>query len=315
MAFIEATDASGLRRPLAARLRAALLRLDQGPVERAVRRALGVLRSFSIQLPDGSAIAIDVEPLVGQADSGDLVSDTTDLLVAVGEARPRRTGLLIAVDEAQYLPTTEFGALIAAIHRTGQLDLPVVLVGAGLPQLPALAGEAKSYAERLFEFPEIGPLGREDAAAALALPAAEANVDFSDGALAMIVDASRGYPYFLQQWGSPVWNHAVRSPIDETDVARVGPLVREHLDRNFSGCASTRPTPKEKAYLRAMAGLGPGPHRSGDIAVALGVRVESVAPRRSGLIGKGMIYSPTHGDTAFTVPMFDDFLRRRLPEV
>jgi hypothetical protein len=193
------------------------------------------------------------------------------------------------------------------------LDLPVVLVGAGLPQLPGLAGDAKSYAERLFEFPEIGSLQRDDARAAIAIPANEADVDFDDEALDLIVEAAHGYPYFLQEWGSHAWNAASTSPITVDDVRAVTPMVLEHLDRNFFLVRFDRLTPAEKTYLRAMAELGPGPHRSGDIASKLGVKVESVAPRRSALINKGMIYSPAHGDTAFTVPLFDEFLRRAMP--
>jgi hypothetical protein len=182
-----------------------------------------------------------------------------------------------------------------------------------LPQLPGLAGDAKSYAERLFDFPEIGSLAPDDARAAVAIPAREAGVSYTEGALDAIVDAAHGYPYFLQEWGYHTWNAADASPITEQDVARVSPMVQAQLDHNFFLVRFDRLTPKEKEYLRAMAALGPGPHRSGDIAAALHVRVESVAPRRSALIQKGMIYSPAHGDTAFTVPLFDEFLHRAMP--
>ena len=273
-----------------------------------------MLKTFTAQLPYGTRLSIDVEALAGQADSGDLAEDVTDLLVAAGEAaQTRGTGLLLAIDEVQYLSDTELAALIMAIHRTTQLNLPVVLVGAGLPQLPGLAGDAKSYAERLFEFPEIGSLSEEDAKAAILIPAQDQDVEFSDDALQMILETTHGYPYFLQEWGYHLWNAAQASPITGDDVRRVHPLVVDHLDKNFFLVRFDRLTPKEKVYLRAMAELGPGPHRSGDVAAALGVRVESVAPRRSGLIAKGMIYSPAHGDTAFTVPLFDEFLHRAIP--
>ena len=273
-----------------------------------------MLKSFTLQLPDGTTIQLDPEPLIGEADSGHLDEDLTDLLVALGEAaRDRGRGILIAVDEVQYLSAVELSALIVAVHRTTQLDLPLVLVGAGLPQLPGLAGEARSYSERLFEFPEIGSLGDADASAVLSIPADAASVSFAVEALDEIVRASQGYPYFLQEWGSHVWNHASASPIPLDDVIAVRPLVLAALDRDFFRVRLDRLTPKEREYLRAMAELGPGPHRSGDIAARLGVRVESVAPRRSGLIRKGMIYSPAHGDTAFTVPLFDEFLRRVMP--
>ena|SRR3990172_2761391 len=314
VAFIEATDSGNFATVLAVRLRKILLELDRGGVSRHVVKALRVLRSFTLNLPDGSSIQLDPEPLLGEADSGRLDEDLTDLLVALGEAAgDRARGVLIAVDEVQYLSEEELSAAIVAIHRTTQLNLPLVLVGAGLPQLPALAGEARSYSERLFEFPEIGSLSDADARAALDIPAQSAGVSFSDDALDALVRESQGYPYFLQEWGYHAWNHALASPIPVDDVAAVRPLVLAALDRDFFRVRLDRLTPKEREYLRAMAEIGPGPHRSGDIAARLGVRVESVGPRRSGLIRKGMIYSPAHGDTAFTVPLFDEFMRRVMP--
>lgn len=310
-AFIEAPETGDFEHLLAARLRSILLELDRGSVSTAVKRALGTLKSFSYNLPDGTSIALNVDAIAGSADSGVLAEDTTDLFVAVGEAaKARRRGLLIAIDEVQYLAADELAALITAIHRTVQLGLPVILVGAGLPQLPGLAGNAKSYAERLFDFPEIGSLGDEDARAVLATPAEEHGVAFTRDALESLLEFTQGYPYFLQEWGYHVWNAAPASPITLDDVNLAARDVQRRLDENFFRVRMDRLTPAEKRYLAAMADLGPGPHRSGDIAAQLGVKVESVAPRRSGLIQKGMVYSPAHGDTAFTVPMFDDFLRR-----
>ena len=314
VAYIEAPETGDFRSLLAVRLRKILLDLDQGLGRRAVLRALRVLKSFSYQLPDGSSISLGVDPLAGQADSGMLADDVTDLLVAVGEAaKEERSGVLLAIDEVQYLAEAELAALITAIHRISQLDLPVVLVGAGLPQLPGLVGDAKSYAERLFDFPLIGSLDPQQAAEVLSLPAEELGVTYSDEALALVIDQTEGYPYFLQEWGYHLWNNATSNPISGDDARSVVPVVLDQLDRNFFRVRLDRLTPKEKEYVKAMADLGPGPHRSGDIATRLGVRVESVAPRRSGLIGKGMIYSPAHGDTAFTVPLFDKFLHRVMP--
>lgn len=310
--FIEASETSDFPRLLAIRLRKVLLELKRSGFRGAVNKALGALRSFTFRFPDGTSIALGVEPLLGEADSGELSEDLTDVLVSVGKAaRECATGVMIAVDEVQCLSSEELGALIAGIHRTTQLELPVVLVGAGLPQLPGLAGEARSYAERLFEFPEITSLTSGQAAEALVVPARELGVDFSPSAVDLIVDESRGYPYFLQEWGYHVWNGSPGSPVSRDDVVSVKEDVISTLDNNFFLVRMDRLTPKEREYLRAMAALGPGPHRSGDIAARLGVKVESVAPRRSTLIAKGMIYSPAHGDTAFTVPLFDDFLRRR----
>lgn len=309
--FIEAPESGDFKRLLATRLRSTLLELDEGPVSRAVKRALGTLKSFTYSLPDGGAISLNVDAIAGSADSGVLAEDTTDLLVATGEAaKDRKTGLLLAIDEVQYLAAEELGALISAIHRTVQLSLPVILVGAGLPQLPGLAGNAKSYAERLFDFPHVGSLDDPDARAVLVLPAEAQGVAFTDDALDMLLDLTQGYPYFLQEWGYHVWNASPKSPITLDDVRLAAPDVQRQLDRNFFLVRMDRLTPAEKHYLSAMAELGTGPHRSGDIAAQLGVKVESVAPRRSALIQKGMVYSPAHGDTAFTVPMFDDFLRR-----
>ena len=309
--FMEAPETGEFKRLLATRLRSILVGLDQGPVSRAVKRAMGTLKSFTYTLPDGMSISLDVDPVLGSADSGVLSEDITDLLVAVGEAvKDRDTGLLLAIDEVQYLTAEELAALISAIHRTVQLSLPVILVGAGLPQLPGLAGSAKSYAERLFDFPHIGPLARADAQAALELPAQAQGVTFTDGALDDLLDRTQGYPYFLQEWGYHVWNVAPKSPITRTDVRLAAPDVQRQLDENFFLVRMDRLTPAEKRYLTAMAELGEGPHRSGDIAARLGVKVESVALRRSALIQKGMVFSPAHGDTAFTVPLFDEFLRR-----
>lgn len=310
--YIEAPETGDLPRLLAVRLRKILFDLDRaGKASRAVRRALGALGSFTYNLPDGTSITLNVDALVGVADSGDLSDDLTDLLVEAGRAaEDRNTGIVLAIDEVQYLGVDELAALISAIHRTVQLNLPVVLVGAGLPQLPGLTGNAKSYAERLFEFPRIDSLRDTEARDVLRLPAREQGVEFEAAALDELLARTHGYPYFLQEWGYEVWNVAAGSPVTLKDVRDAAPLVQAKLDDNFFKVRMDRLTPAERTYLHAMAELGPGPHRSGDIAAQMGVQVESVAPRRSALIRKGMVYSPAHGDTAFTVPMFDEFLRR-----
>ncbi len=310
--FIEVPETGDLPHMMATRLRRILIELSTGRVSRAVNKALGVLKSFELQLPEGVSLRLSVDALAGQADSGLLAEDLTDLLVSAGEAAAEDgSGLLFAIDEVQYLAREELGAVITAIHRTTQLDLPVVLVGAGLPQLAGLAGEAKSYSERLFEFQTINSLGEPEAAQAIVAPARDLGVEFETDAVDQIVRESRGYPYFLQEWGYRVWNQSPRSPVTADDVGSSRPEVIRSLDESFFRVRFDRLTPKEKQYLAAMARLGPGPHRSGDIASELGVKVQSVAPRRSALIAKGMIYSPTHGDTAFTVPLFDQFLQRQ----
>ena len=313
-AFIEASESGSFSSQIAIRLRRILLELDSGPVRRALRHALAALRSFALQLPDGSTLHVGVEPVGGVADSGELSEDLSDLLEAAGEAAAAcGTGIVLAVDEAQYLSAEEMGAAIQAVHRTSQLDLPVLLVAAGLPQLRSIAGKARTYSERLFTFPEIGVLQDTDARDAIIEPAAAQGVDFRDDAISLILAESHGYPYFLQEWGYHAWNAAPGSPVAREDVQATRTTVIDTLDRDFFRVRFDRLTPKEREYLRAMAELGPGPHRSGDIATELGVLVQSVAPRRSALIGKGMVYSPAHGDTAFTVPLFDEFLRRTLP--
>lgn len=200
------------------------------------------------------------------------------------------------------------------MHRISQAGLPVILFGAGLPQVAGLAGDAKSYAERLFDFPDVGPLPEEAAEDAIEEPLAVEGVDIRDEALASIVAATRGYPYFLQEWGKHTWNAAGSSPIADDDVRAASHSATAALDRSFFRVRFDRLTPREQDYLRAMAELGPGPHRSGDIARLLDRKVESLGPLRSGLIKKGMIWSPAHGDTAFTVPLFDEFMRRGMPD-
>jgi AAA ATPase domain len=317
--LIEAPEDGNLRQLLAKEARRVLLQLDRaGAVSQAVKRALRVFKSFSIKIsPDGSFSAgIDLDPEIGTADSGILADDVTDLFAALGEAaRDRGVALVIAIDEVQYLSADELGALITAVHRTTQLQLPVVLVGAGLPQLPGLAGNARSYAERLFTFPEIGPLAAAEARFAITRPAEDQGVTVDLDAADAIIANTHGYPYFLQEWAYETWNLAEGSTIRATDVARAAPLVNQKLDGNFFRVRFDRLTPTEKKYLRVMAKLGPGPHRSGEIAREYGAKVESVGPLRSGLIKKGMIYSPSHGDTAFTVPLFDEFLKRAIPAI
>lgn len=283
-----------------------------------VRRGFAVLRSFvgSIKLTVGDlALGLDVEPARGTADSGDLEIDLPNLLVAIAEAaQERQAAVAILVDEIQYLSHKELGALIMAMHKMQQKQLPLVLIAAGLPVLPGMAGESKSYAERLFDFPDIGALSGEDAAKALRDPAREAGVEFHEDAMQEIVRLTHGYPYFIQEWGYQVWNVAAASPIalQTVQVATSGVIGR--LDRNFFRVRFDRLTPGERSFLRAMAHLGPGPHRTSDIAAILGMSIKGIGPVRSKLIRKGMIYSPAHGEMAFTVPLFDEFMIRAIPE-
>lgn len=280
------------------------------------RRAASVIKSFSLTLsPEGNLSAgLEVEPLEGLGDSGQLGEDLTDLLVALGEAaQDHATGVVFLFDEIQFLSVDDFGALIAALHKTVQRALPVTLVGAGLPQMPRLAGEAKSYAERLFTFPEIGPLPGPAAAAALSGPARELAVSYRADALRAVVDYAEGYPYFLQEYGKVVWDESARSPITNAAVAAVRPLVEAVLDQSFFRVRAERTTSLELTYLRAMAELGPGPHRAGDVARVLGRPTERFGPVRARLIDKGLLYASSYGHAAFTVPHFDRYMVRNHP--
>lgn len=315
---IEAPELRSLPAILAPQLRLALLRLSQIEKARALAvRALRGLAGFvgALKLKYGDIeVGLDHKPEPGLADNGDLEHDLQALLEVTGAAAKKAdTALAIFVDELQYVAEEELAALITALHRAAQRQLPIVLVGAGLPQLPGRMGRAKSYAERLFDFPEIGPLATTDAEAAIVKPATAEGVAFKPNALAHILKSTQGYPYFLQEWGKHCWDAASQTPITLKDVEKASATTIAALDESFFRVRFDRLTPSEKHYLRAMAELGAGPHRSGDIADALGREVQSVAPTRSNLIQKGMIWSPSHGDTAFTVPLFDQFMRRIIP--
>jgi hypothetical protein len=279
-----------------------------------LRRAAGVLRSFSLTVAsDGSITAgIDVEAVEGQADSGDLSDDLTDLLVALGDAASEReTGVAFLVDEVQFLRTRELEALIAGLHRTVQRQLPITFVGAGLPQLPRLAGEAKSYAERLFTFPRIGRLSDPEAEAALAEPAVALGVSYAPDAIDVIVEYTEGYPYFIQEYGKIVWDLAPEGEaISRTVAEEAQRAVEAKLDESFFRVRAERTTDLELRYLRAAAELGPGEHAAGDVAAVMGRTSEQLGPTRARLIDKGLIYTTGHGRGAFTVPQFDRYLRR-----
>lgn len=315
---IEAPERRSLPAMLSPQLRVALLRLSRiekarDLAHRALRGLAGFVGALKVKYRD-IEVGLDFEAEPGLADNGDLEHDLPALLEAVGEAAQRAdTALVLFIDELQYVEETQMAALITALHRCAQRKLPVVLVGAGLPQLRGQMGRAKSYAERLFDFPEVGPLRANEARDAIAKPLDQQDVGIEGAALDAIVCETHGYPYFLQEWGKHAWDTAPRSPISAEDVARARSAAIAALDESFFRVRFDRLTPAEKRYLRAMSELGPGPHRSGDIADMLGKKVTSLGPTRNQLISKGMIWSPNHGDTAFTVPLFDEFMRRTMP--
>lgn len=313
--LVETPEGRSLPELLVPVLRRILLRLDtKERVNATVKRGLMILKAFAnaVKVKVGELeIGLDIDPVRGTADSGDIESDLPDLFEAVGvAARSRGSAVAIIIDEVQYIKEKEFSALIMAMHRISQRQLPLILIGAGLPQLVGLAGRSKSYAERLFDYPDVGPLSNKDACSALLEPSRREGVEYDDAALARAIALTKGYPYFLQEWGYHSWNAATASPITAADVEKATADALRSLDESFFRVRFDRVTPREKDYLFAMAALGAGPHRSGDIASELGVAVESIAPVRSSLIKKGMVFSPAHGDTAFTVPMFDEYLYR-----
>ncbi|WP_129135436.1 ATP-binding protein [Luteimonas sp. YGD11-2] len=315
---VEAPEGRSLPAMLAPQLRQALLRLSRKEQAkelalRGLRALAGFAKALKVKFAD-IEVGIDLEPEPGLADNGDLEHDLQALLEAAGAAAGAAgSALVLFVDELQYVPEEQLASLITALHRCAQQQVPVMLVGAGLPQLPGQMGRAKSYAERLFDFPFVGPLDDDAARAALEVPAAELGVRYEPEATARVLAATEGYPYFLQEWGKHAWDVAEAPPIDSQDVEIASREATAALDESFFRVRFDRLTPAEKRYLRAMAELGPGPHRSGDIAAVLGRKVTALGPTRNQLIAKGMVWSPSHGDTAFTVPMFDSFMRRIMP--
>jgi hypothetical protein len=315
---IEAPENRSLPAIIAPQLRQALLRLSRNArakdlAQRALKGLAGFAKSLKVKYQD-IEVGFDFEAEPGLADNGDLEHDLQALLEVAGDAAAAGgTALVIFIDELQYVEEEELEALITALHRTAQRQLPVMLVGAGLPQLRGRMGRAKSYAERLFNFPEVGPLDPDAARLAIVKPARDLGVEFTDEALERILQETRGYPYFVQEWGKHAWDAAETSPVTRADMEQASVTAVAALDESFFRVRFDRLTPAQKVYLRAMAELGPGPHRSGDIAQVLRRDVTSLGPTRSQLIAKGMIWSPHHGDTAFTVPLFDEFMRRIMP--
>jgi hypothetical protein len=315
---IEAPEGRSLPAMLAPQLRLALLKLNRianaaNYAVRGLKALAGFARKLKLTFND-IEVGFDYDPEPGLADNGDLEGDLTMLLEQVGlAAQAADTVVAIFIDELQYVEEAQLAALISALHRCSQKQLPLTVIGAGLPQLRGKMGDAKSYSERLFDFPEIGPLNAADAAEAIVKPIVSEGARVDTNAVDLIIAETKGYPYFLQEWGKHAWDIALQSPITISDIERASKEAVATLDESFFRVRFDRLTPKEKQYLRAMAELGPGPHRSGDIATELVRETSSLGPIRSSLIVKGMIWSPTHGDTAFTVPLFDQFMKRIIP--
>lgn len=315
--LIEAHENKSLAWLLIPSLKKLLFALERLKPSEKVKRSLAVLKSFisGIKINAGEMeIGLDIEAERGAADSGDIEIDLPNLLISVAEAaKERNIGVAFLIEEIQYFAPAEISGLIMTMHKMQQRQLPLILIGAGLPLLPALVGESKSYAERLFHFSKIGPLSASDTAQALNDPIKPSKLIFSKEALTEIYTLTQGYPYFLQEWGYQCWNHANTHSITLPLVKKISPIVMQRLDENFFKIRFDRLTFSEKNYLRAMAELGPDAHRSGKIAQLLGLKLSNLGPLRAKLIKKGMIYSPAHGDIAFTAPLFDEFMRRMVP--
>ena len=317
--LIEAHEDKSLAVLLVPQLKNLLFSLqDMGIGSVKVRRALAVLKSFIsvVKVKIGEIeFGIDIDPERGSADSGDIETDLPNLFVVIAEAAlERKTGVAILIDEVQYFSAAEISALIMAMHKMQQKQLPLVFVGAGLPILPAQMGESKSYVERLFHFPAVGPLSQVEMISALQDPVKSSGVKFTKDALNEIYRLTGGYPYFVQEWGYQCWKHAKKSPINLEVVKEATPIVMQRLDTNFFRVRFDRLTPTEKNYLRAMAELSDDTYRSSDVAEILGHAASNFAQIRANLIKKGMIYSPSYGAMAFTVPLFGEFMKRMIPK-
>jgi hypothetical protein len=314
---IEVTEDGDLPGRLAAAFRRVLLSMDaRRRIGERIRRALGILKAFTLRLPGGE-LSIDVDAVHGPADSGDLATDLAGLFVELGEvARDHDAGVFVTIDELHYVRLETLEALVMGLHRAAQLTLPITVAGAGLPSLAALTGEAKSYAERMFTFPVIGSLPAGQAREALVLPAEDEGVRWEGAALDLVVEATAGYPYFLQEFGKQAWDAALGpAAITLDDVRHSIPVALAELDDGFFRVRSGRTSDPERAYLRAMAELGPGPVRTAAVAELLGKRPTGLTPTREALIKKALCYSPRWGEIDFTVPMFDRFMRRWIPDM
>jgi hypothetical protein len=314
---VEVSEDGVLARGLVAAFRRVLLAMDaKRRVGQRVLRALGILKAFSLRFsPSGLDVTIDVEPIPGPADSGDLASDLAALFVELGEvARDHDSGMFVAIDELHYVDRPTLTALVVGLHRAAQLRLPITVAGAGLPSLANVTGEAKTYAERMFIFSRIDSLTEQLAAEALTTPAIDEGVAWDPEGLQRVLTITACFPYFLQTFGRAAWDVADGPDhITADDVERSIPLAMAELDDGFFRVRAERTNDTERRYLRAMAELGPGPVKSAEVAALLGRTTNSLAPARDQLIKRALCFSPRFGDIDFTVPLFGDFMRRWLP--
>jgi len=313
VALIEIDPDKPLAHQLTPPLQHILHRLDRMKKTGAeLQRAFGALLSFASMFK-ATIADIDFGVASGQA-TGDLAVDLTELFLAIADAAKKRdTAVVLLIDEIQYLQKGDLSALIMALHKISQRQLPLLLFGGGLPQLAKLAGDAKSYAERLFDYPPIGPLDATGARQALAAPAKREGVAYADDALAYIIEQTGGYPFFLQVWGAHCWEAAQSSPITLADAKQANAAAIAALDEGLFKVRLARLTERQRNYARAMAMFGAEPVSSSDVAEALNLSLSQAAPIRDELIKKGMAYSPDRGLIGFTVPKFDEYMRRAIP--
>lgn len=307
--------ARAVRRLLARELVVAARRLTRTALSARMRDALGTISSFNAKI-GATGIELGVDRSVGRADSGDpevdLLELVEDVSVALGE---RRRGFGVFVDEMQDLDPETMGALIAAQHAANQRDWPFYVIGAGLPNLPRVLTETRSYAERLFNYRQIGKFNTEDAATALRDPAEKLGAEYAPDGLRVLLDAAGGYPYFIQEYGQAAWNLAGDRVITESDAVAAVEYGTEHLDSGFFRSRWQRATPSERRMLHAMALDGEGPSGTAAVAQRMGLQPSSLGPYRAALINKGLVYAPEHGQIAFTVPGMAGYVARHHEEL
>lgn len=313
--YIEASENRKFGELLAAPLKMELLKLCRVEgMKAAACKGLSVLRNFlgTIKIVFGD-VGIELENLPGEGDTGDMQYDLRVLLSVVAEAAMKRgKAVILMIDAVQYLSREELESLVMAMHHMQQRSLPMAMIGAGLPVMARLAGEAKSYAERLFRYPEIGALPEDDVRRAIGAPFGASGVGVDPEAMESICRETGGYPFFIQEWGSSLWNFIDCGPVTVEDVKKVRSIVLDSLDANFFRIRMERTTPSERRFMYAMAECadGDGRCRLADAARALGMAQRALSPCRASLIRKGMAYGSGHGVISFTVPMFTDFLKR-----
>jgi AAA ATPase domain len=310
--YHEMTPDSSLVGEIARDAQAAMARLKlSARATKAIRDALAHLGTIRVVGPEGIELSVDLRT----ADEGTIARDLSELLLQLGRAAAdKATGVVFLLDEVQFVKEVEYRSVITALHRATQRNVPIALAAAGLPHIPRLTGEARSYAERLFSFPVIGSLSASDATAALVEPARQQDVEYEHEAIERALAWTGGYPFYIQQLGKHAWNLANTTPITTPDLEAAMPTAQQALDSSIYEVRIQRATDQERRYMRAMAELGSGPYRSGDVAAKLGRKTSEVSVVRQRLLEKGLVYATEdYGYVDFTVPRFGEFMARYMP--